>query len=375
MRLRRWLGHAGELRRRMVDACSRALRRLAADAWPLLQRTAAAVAAWAIARYGVGHPEPFFAPIAAVVALNASLGERGLNAVRMLLGVVVGIVAAELAISALGGGLGPLALATFAAMAVARTLGSARIVTAQAASSAILTVVVANGEAGPQRLVDALVGAGVALVFSQLLFPPEPVALMRHAEAAALTEMAKGLALAARALEHDNDELVERSMSSLRDLRDRLVELDHARRASSRVALHSLIWRSRLSPVRREKENADRLNLLGGSCLMLTRTALATGSPERRKLASSVRELAGVLADLATELSDRRTGQRAADAALAVAHRLAISDPSAEPTLATPIVAVRMVAADVMAFAGVAPGQVDDGVPDGKSSPRPAADA
>ena len=146
----------------------------------------------------------FFVPIAAVVALNASLGERGLNAVRMLLGVVVGIVAAELAVGAVGGGLGPLALATFAAMAVARTLGSARIVTAQAASSAILTVVVANGEAGPQRLVDALVGAGVALVFSQLLFPPEPVALMRRAEAAALTEMAKGLALAARALEQDD---------------------------------------------------------------------------------------------------------------------------------------------------------------------------
>lgn len=358
----------------MVDACSRALRRLAADAWPLLQRTAAAAAAWAIARYGVGHPEPFFAPIAAVVALNASLGERGLNAVRLLLGVVLGIMAAELAVGALGGGLGPLALATFAAMAVARTLGSARIVTAQAASSAILTVVVANGEAGPQRLVDALVGAGVALVFSQLLFPPEPVALMRRAEAAALTEMAKGLALAARALEHD-DEVVERAMSSVRDLRDRLVELDRAIRASSRVARHSLIWRSRLSPVRREKENADRLDLLGGSCLMLTRTALATSSPERRKLAPSVRELAGVLADLATELSDRRTGQRAADAALAVAHRLAISDPSAEPTLAAPIVAVRMVAADVMVFAGVAPGQVGDGVPDGKSSPRPAADA
>lgn len=357
----------------MVDACSRALRRLAADAWPLLQRTAAAAAAWAIARYGVGHPEPFFAPIAAVVALNASLGERGLNAVRMLLGVVVGIVAAELAVGALGGGVGPLALATFAAMAVARTLGSARIVTAQAASSAILTVVVANGEAGPQRLVDALVGAGVALVFSQLLFSPEPVALMRRAEAAALTEMAKGLALAARALEHD--EVVERAMSSAGDLRDRLVELDRAIRAGSRVARHSLIWRSRLSPVRREKENADRLDLLGGSCLMLTRTALATSSPERRKLAPSVRELAGVLADLATELSDRRTGQRAADAALAVAHRLAISDPSAEPTLAAPIVAVRMVAADVMVFAGVAPGKVGDGMPDGKSSPRPAADA
>ena len=51
-------------------------------------------AAWVIAKHVVDHHEPFFAPIAAVVALNAPLGERGLNAVRLLEGVVVGIVVA-----------------------------------------------------------------------------------------------------------------------------------------------------------------------------------------------------------------------------------------------------------------------------------------
>jgi uncharacterized membrane protein YgaE (UPF0421/DUF939 family) len=71
----------------------------------------------------------------------------------------------------LGGGYGTLALATFAAMAVAVALGGVRITVGQAAVSAILTVAVADGEAGPQRLVDALIGAGTALVSSQLLFP------------------------------------------------------------------------------------------------------------------------------------------------------------------------------------------------------------
>ena len=104
--------------------------------------------AWAIAKYLVGHSQPFFAPVAAVVALNASLGERGLNAVRLLLGVVVGIVVGELAVYALGGGIETLALATFAAMAVARALGGVRIVINQAATSAILTVVAAHGEVG-----------------------------------------------------------------------------------------------------------------------------------------------------------------------------------------------------------------------------------
>ena len=51
----------------------------------------------------------------------------------------------------------------------------------------------ADGEAGFQRLVDALIGAGVALVFTQIRFSPEPVALLRRAEAAALADMADGL--------------------------------------------------------------------------------------------------------------------------------------------------------------------------------------
>jgi hypothetical protein len=73
----------------------RALRRLPPDTGLVLQGTVAATAAWVIAERVVGNHEPFFAPIAAVVGLNASLGERGLNAVRLLLGVVVGIVAGE----------------------------------------------------------------------------------------------------------------------------------------------------------------------------------------------------------------------------------------------------------------------------------------
>lgn len=62
-----------------------------------------------------------------MVALNASRGQRGANALRLLAGVVVGIVAGELAISALGGGYGTLALAIFAAMAAAFALGGARV--------------------------------------------------------------------------------------------------------------------------------------------------------------------------------------------------------------------------------------------------------
>ena len=240
-----------------------------------MQGTAAATAAWLIASNVIDHHEPFFAPIAAVIALNAPLGERGLNALRLLAGVVVGITAGEAATFVLGGGLGTLAVATFAAMAAARALGGARITIAQAATGAILTVAVANGEAGTERLEDALIGAGVALVFSQFLFSPEPVALLRRAEAAALADMAAGLELAAQSVQRDDPELADRALTRMRGLRDRLAELGRTRQASERVARRSAVWRSQRAPVVRERENAGHLDLLGGSCLLLVRTASA----------------------------------------------------------------------------------------------------
>ena len=94
--------------------------------------------------------------------------------------------------------------------------------------------------------------------------------------AAALADMAEGLRLTAQALKSDDDEVADRAMSHLRTLRDGLSELGRTRTASSRVARRSAVWRSQIAPVVRETEDAGRLDLLGGNCLTLTRTAMAT---------------------------------------------------------------------------------------------------
>jgi hypothetical protein len=347
------------LMRRLAAAGSRALDRTVADAWPLLQGTAAATAAWLIAKYVFHHEQPFFAPIAALVALNTSLGERGLNAVRLLQGVFLGILVGEGTLATLAGGVGSMAVGIFVATALARALGGRRIVIAQAAVSAILTVAVANAEAGVERLSDALIGAGVALVFSQVLFSPEPVGLLRRAEAAALERMAGGLAQTARALEQDDDELAEQAIAALRELPDDLAELRRVRRASSRVARRTLVWGGHSALVVRESENADHLDLLGGSCLLLARFAPSLSPPERRTLEPCVRGLAAVLDELAHELGDRETRQRAANRALELANALPRSDSPATSTPAVMVTGVRLVATDLMVFAGV---DLDDAV-------------
>jgi hypothetical protein len=321
-------------------------------AWPLFQATAAATAAWAIASRFAGHPDPFFAPVAAVVALNAPRGERGLQAVRLLLGVVLGILVGELTVALVGGGAGWLAPASFVAMAAAHAAGGARIVVIQAGVGAILTVLAAGGQAGVHRLIDALIGGSVALLFSQVLFSPEPVSLLRRAEADALAGIAHGLDLTADALESDDVAVADQALATLRDLRDRLAELARLRTASGNVARHSAIWRSQRGPLVRERENADQLDLLAGGCVMLARTAFAIEPPERRALAPGVRDLASVLAALAQAPGDRDIRQRAADRALEASRDLAAGGAPSDPAVAVVHAVLRIVATDVMVFAG-----------------------
>jgi hypothetical protein len=341
------------LMRRAAAAGSRAWDRTVADAWVLLQGTAAATAAWLLARYAFDHAQPFFAPVAALIALNKPVGERGLNAVRLLQGVILGIVVGELTLVTLSAGSGSMALAILVATALARALGGTRIVIAQAAIGAILTVALGDADAGIARLADALIGVGVALVFSQLLFSPEPVALVRRAEAPLLERMSRGLHLVADALQQDDDDLAWDAITALRELPEDLTEMRRMALAGTRVARRSLVWRGRQPLVVHETENADHLDLLGTSCLLLARSVPSMSSSERRQIDSRVRGLAEVLEGLAGGLGDHATRQRAADDVLEVANGLGDVDADASAALAGAVMAVRLTATDIMAFAGV----------------------
>jgi hypothetical protein len=147
--------------------------------------------------------------------------------------------------------------------------------------------------------------------------------------------------------------VADQAMSQLRTLRDRLSELGRTRAASHRVARRSAVWRSQIAPVVSETEDVGRLDLLGGSCLTLTRAAIATRPACRLALAPHVGELAAGLADLAGDPGDRAARQKAADQALDVARRLAIGEMPSEPEAVAAIVALQTVASDLMVFAGV----------------------
>src|SRR5918992_618420 len=108
------------------------LLRLRARSWPILQTAGAAVVAWYLATLLVAEDQPVFAAIAAVVALGATYGQRP-----------------ERAIELLGGG--PL------------------LVTEAAVTASLLVLLEPTGSGmPPSRLIEAIVGGGVALAVSAL---------------------------------------------------------------------------------------------------------------------------------------------------------------------------------------------------------------
>jgi uncharacterized membrane protein YgaE (UPF0421/DUF939 family) len=147
----------------------------------IAQSALAAGAAWEIALQIPGHGKPFFAPIAAVIALGADRGRRGRQAIDVMLGVTLGILLGAGIVAVAGVGAWQLVLATTVALVVATAAAAPPVVRIQAAASAILVVALhqPGTNLAVQRLIDALIGGGIAIVLARLLFPIDPLELVR----------------------------------------------------------------------------------------------------------------------------------------------------------------------------------------------------
>ena len=72
------------------------VKRWESKRWQIGQCAVAAGVAWLVAADLLGHPTPFFAPVAAVVALGTSYGQRLRRVAEVTIGVAVGVFLADL---------------------------------------------------------------------------------------------------------------------------------------------------------------------------------------------------------------------------------------------------------------------------------------
>lgn len=215
----------------------RASGRVHGQLFAVAQQSLAAGIAWAVAhQIDAAGQQPFFAPIAAVVALNTDVGGRGRQALRLLAGAVVGVVVGAVALDVLGTRLVALPVAVIVAMLISVAVGGARVTLAQSAAGAILTVGIPyGGEGGLSRLMDALIGVGVALVVSQVLFSPDPRRMLTVTEA--------GVIAATGDLVEALDGAGPEATTARREaVREAVAAVHTARRSARNVNRHTARW-------------------------------------------------------------------------------------------------------------------------------------
>lgn len=173
-------------------------RRVRAALSPSVHAALAAALAWLIAHRILGHSDPFFAPVAATIALGTMPVQRSHRIVQMVLGVLLGIAVGTLLSSLLGVSTPVLGVIVLVTLLAGRALGAGFVgdgmmFVNQAAGSAVIVAVLHHSGTGAERAIDAAVGGAVALVIGVVLFPARPLPLLRAAERALLGSVASAL--------------------------------------------------------------------------------------------------------------------------------------------------------------------------------------
>lgn len=242
-----------------------------------LQTGAAAGAAWFIAHDVIGHDRPFFAPVAAVTALGAALGQRLRRVVELVIGVALGILVGDALIYVIGTGAGQLAAVVALAIVIAVFFRGGSALVTQAASSAVLIATLqppTSGLAYP-RFIDALVGGTIGIAVTALLLPPNPLTVAQRAAHPLLDSIADGFEALASALDRRDRTVAEDALEQLRDTDRELASYGEALAASREaVTLAPFWWRFR-DRLARYVDSAPDLDRVARNARVLARRVVA----------------------------------------------------------------------------------------------------
>jgi uncharacterized membrane protein YgaE (UPF0421/DUF939 family) len=281
--------------------------RLRTRSWPILQTAVAAVAAWYLARLLVGTDQPVFASVAAVISLGATYGQRPERVTELIGGVVLGIGVADMLVQLIGRGPAQIGVMVVLAMAVAVVVGGGPVLVTEAAVSAILLVVLEPTSAGlaPSRLIEALVGGGVALAVSAIAFPLDPVLLVGRSAQAVFGGLGRTLEEVGAALADRDGARSEAALRAARELDSGVRALDEALVVGGETARFSPGRRSSRGELDRYARAARHMDFAVRNTRVLARHTLRfvrTGGSAPPELPRAIRNLSLAVWALAAEL-------------------------------------------------------------------------
>lgn len=350
---------------------SRTSVRARVDRWKakrfqIAQCALAAGVAWFIADDLLGHQTPFFAPIAAVVSLGTSYGQRLRRVVEVTIGVAVGVLMGDLLVAGLGSGWWQLTLIVALAMTTAFLLDGGQLFVTQAAvQSIVVSTLVPDPGQGLIRWTDALVGGAVALVAATVV-PAAPLRRPREQAAVVVRKVAELLRASADVMV---DGEAGPALDLLADARstDYLInELRSAADEGLSVVASSPFRVRHKGHVRRMADLVDPLDRSLRSTRVLVRQA-AVAAYHRRPVPTSYAAVARELADAADLAADELAVDRMASAArpalLAVGVATSRVERTVELSSEVILAQLRSVVADLLLLTGMEPLEASDALP------------
>jgi uncharacterized membrane protein YccC len=324
--------------------------RLHGRLWPILQTALAAVGAWYLAALLGVESRPAFASIAAVISLGAAFGERRQRAVQLISGVMLGIVLADLLVRAIGNGLPQIGALVVLAMIAAVVLGGGELVVTEAAVSSIL---VATLSSTPEvRMLDVLIGGGVALAVHTLVFPPDPRVGVARAAGVAFGGLGAVLHDAARALAESDVPAAQSAVRAAGSVEMNIAELRRELLLGTDTARWAPMRRLTRAELERYARTVEHLDLAARGARNLTRNVLIYvrgGRPAQPELAEAIDKLARAAWELPAQFAEPwRSGDVLQMALQAAGHATAAA--AREPGLAVNEMAgaVRSIAIDIL---------------------------
>lgn len=342
------------------------LARLHSKAWHIGQAAVAAALAWLVAKELLGHPTPFFAPIAAVVSLGTSYGQRLTRVAEVTVGVAVGVLVADLLVLVVGTGWWQLALVVSLAMSTAFLLNAGSLFVTQAAvQSIIVATLLPHPDQALLRWTDALVGGSVALVAAAVV-PAAPLRRPREQAAVVVRKIASLLRTAAEsARDGDLDHALE-MLANARSTDPLMRELQAAADEGISVVASSPFRRRHRGQVRRMAELVEPLDrAMRNTRVLVRRVAVAIYQGEQlprayallcSDLAEAVDEMAAIL-DRGEMASDARAALVRIGVGTAEVER--VTDLSAEVVLAQ----IRSIIVDLLQITGLDTIEATDAIP------------
>jgi uncharacterized membrane protein YgaE (UPF0421/DUF939 family) len=275
-------GALAELSDRSRSGVRGSLHRVRGGLALALQAGVAAALAWFVAHDLIGRPTPFFAPIAAVITLASSVGQRLRRTTELVIGVAIGIGIGDAIIQLIGTGPWQIGLVVVLAVLIATAVGGGTPLVVQSASSAVLVATLTATTGLPwTRFFDALVGGGIGLAVMTVLLPLNPLTVVRRAADPALRALADGLHQVAAGLADRDRDVIADALGKLRAAEGAFAAFATAITAArENVAFAPARWRNRGALAQYVDGAAEVTHALRNSRVLIRRVDTALGDDE-----------------------------------------------------------------------------------------------